>query len=81
LIHASPPLKVLGSADDVRITGLVPVGAVARLQIIEVDKEEGHRGGIADGGWPPLTLKDAPAEQAGQSVVKADGIKPSLPTG
>ena len=31
LIHAPPSLKVLGGADDVRITSLVPVGAVARL--------------------------------------------------
>jgi hypothetical protein len=31
LIHAPPPLMVLGKADDVRITSLVPVGTVARL--------------------------------------------------
>ena len=78
MIHAAPPLEALGRLSYVLITGLVAARAVASLEIIEVDINERHRGGIADRRWPSLALKDTPAQQTGQPIVKADGVKPSL---
>jgi hypothetical protein len=78
LIHATPSLEALGRLSYVLITSLVAARAVASLEIIEVDIYERHRRGIADRGWPSLALKHAPAQQAGQPIVKADGVKASL---